>query len=317
MEQAEESLRAEFYSLVPEAVEVAHYAFDGGGKRLRPLVFLLSAASAGAGGHGLPRVAAAIEIIHTASLLHDDVIDGAVMRRGLPPARARWGDRASILVGDLLWCRAAQILLSYGNQKVLDAAYEATAMTAEGQILELRHMCDASTSKEAYQEIIRSKTAALFSLAARAGAIAAGAHKEAEEALATYGADVGEAFQLVDDVLDYVSDEATLGKATGSDLMEGKPTYPLIVALERVSSAEGSLVQKALAEGGGLASQRFGKVRDIIVGCGAIDATLDLARQIVGRAKGHLKVLAASDDRQGLALVAHYVVDRAGQAHSV
>jgi octaprenyl-diphosphate synthase len=312
LEQVEHHLREEFISSVPEATEVTRYVIGGGGKRLRPAIFLLAAGAAQAKNDGLPQLATAIEMIHTASLMHDDVIDEAMMRRGLPPARARWGDKASILAGDLLCCRASQILLRHGDWRVLGEVFRAVAATTEGQILELHHMRDSSTSKETYLEIIRHKTAALFSLAARMGSIVAGAPKPAEAALSDYGADVGIAFQLVDDVLDFVSDTVQLGKACGSDLQEGKLTYPLIAALELASAAEGELIRKALTKRGDIFPSPFQEVKDILIRSGAIDATLELARQTATRAKGHLSALIPGEDHQGLAAVADYVVGRAG-----
>ena len=305
--RVEEALASELVSGIDTIDSITRYVIKNGGKRIRPALFLL--ASRVVGTESLPRQAAAIEMLHTASLLHDDVIDDAAVRRGLPSARARWGNQVSVLVGDFLLARASAILVEGGNLKLMRAAAEAIGQTTEGELLEIAHQNDAATDAGSYMRIIQGKTAALFALAARAPAVSAGLGDPLEDALCGFGFDIGQAFQLTDDALDYVADERRLGKASGTDLREGKLTYPLIVALARASVEERSSIRDALIAGRAT-NDEFRRISSIIERHGGIDATRSLARDLTEKAKGRLAAFKPSIERDALALLADYAVER-------
>lgn len=288
---------------------VVRYVVRNGGKRIRPALALLAARVAGAGGDHIPRIAAGVEMLHTASLLHDDVIDDAAIRRGQPSARTKWGNQVSVLVGDFLLTRASQVFVDHGNLRLLRAVTEAIGQTTEGELLEIAHQNDAATDTETYLRIIRGKTAALFSLAARAPAIDAGLVPASEEALAGFGLEVGQAFQLADDALDYVADEAQFGKAAGTDLREGKLTYPLIAALAQATEKERAAIRNALVTGCARAEE-FREISAIIDHHGGIEATWALAREYSVRAKERLGLFKPSIERDALMMLADYAVDR-------
>ncbi|MFH0800753.1 MAG: polyprenyl synthetase family protein [Pseudomonadota bacterium] len=307
--QVEDVLAAEISSGMETMDSIARYAIKNGGKRIRPTILLLAARVTGADGGDIPRLAAAVEMFHTASLLHDDVVDDAQVRRGQSSAKAKWGNQVSVLVGDLLFCRASKILVEHGDRRLMQAVNEAVVATTEGELLEIEHQNDITLDADTYMRIIRGKTAALFAVAARAGAIAAGVERSFEDALGMFGLAVGEAFQLADDALDYVADEARFGKAAGTDLKEGKLTYPLIVALAKAGAEERQAIRSALIAGH-LTRERFREVASIIERHGGISAALDLARQIAGGAKKHLELFKPSIERDALISIADYAVER-------
>ena len=300
-------LGEELVSGIETIDSITRYVVRNGGKRVRPALMLLSARVSGA--KSGPRQAAAIEMLHTASLLHDDVVDDAAVRRGLPSARARCGTQVSVLVGDFLLSRASRIFVEEGNQRIMRALSEAIGRTTEGELLEIAHQNDASTDAALYMRIIQGKTAALFDFAARAPAISAGLGTSLEESLGLFGFEVGQAFQLADDALDYVAEESRLGKASGTDLREGKLTYPLIVALERSSAEERASIRDALIAGKAT-REEFGRIRSIIDLHGGIEATLRLARELAERAKGRLSSFKPSIERDALAMLADYSAER-------
>lgn len=309
--EAERLLAEKLAPRIPEAAQLARYALGGGGKRLRPALFLLAAAACGAHHEGLPPIAAAIELVHTASLLHDDVLDEAPLRRGVPAARLRWGDRASILVGDLLWCRASELFLGAGSARLVAAAARAVTDTTEGQLLELAANAEAFTRAQSL-EIAQLKTASLFALAARAGAIVADAPEAIERALVNYGTAVGLAFQLVDDAMDYAGSEEHLGKAAGADLAQGTPTLPAVIALERSTGNAVRTLRAALSSEGDAPPERLSAARAIVLECGAVEETLALADEQIEHAHTALASLPESAPRAGLAALAASVVERTG-----
>jgi len=213
--------------------QVAEHIVGGGGKRLRPLLHLVAARAAGYRGRDQIELAAVIEFIHTATLLHDDVVDESDLRRGRKTANAVWGNAASVLVGDFLYSRAFQMMVELDRMRVMQILADTTNRIAEGEVLQLLNIGNPDTDETAYLNVIERKTAVLFAAATRLGAVLAELSAEQEEALAKYGLDLGFAFQIADDVLDYVSDAGTLGKNVGDDLAEGKPTLPLIYAIDR------------------------------------------------------------------------------------
>ena len=230
--------------------QLGHYIVNSGGKRLRPLLVLLAARACGYQGQEHINLAAVIEFIHTATLLHDDVVDASELRRGRQTANAIWGNEASVLVGDFLYSRAFEMMVEVGSMRVMEILAHTTNTIAEGEVLQLLNCHDADTSEERYREVIRFKTAKLFEAAARLGAVLGGQPSEVEEPLARYGMHLGTAFQLVDDVLDYSASPEETGKNIGDDLAEGKPTLPLIYAMRNGTPEQARVIREAIEKGG-------------------------------------------------------------------
>ena len=255
--------------------QIAHYIVHAGGKRMRPKLVLLFANALGF--HRPERfiLAAVVEFIHTATLLHDDVVDESSLRRGKATANALFGNAASVLVGDFLYSRAFQMMVSVNRMRVLEVLAEATNVIAEGEVLQLMNMHDPDISVENYLRVIRFKTAKLFEASARLGAVLAGVESDVEEACAGYGRALGTAFQLIDDVLDYEGDAQELGKNVGDDLREGKTTLPLLIAMERATPSQRALLRRAIEEG---EQERLQEIVQIVRSTGALEATREAAR---------------------------------------
>ncbi|GAB4215706.1 MAG: polyprenyl synthetase family protein [Rhodoferax sp.] len=234
---------------VPLVGQVAQYIVSSGGKRLRPALLLLIAGALGYEGAQRHNLAAVVEFIHTATLLHDDVVDDSSLRRGRPTANETFGNPASVLVGDFLYSRAFQMMVDAQSMRIMEVLADATNVIAEGEVMQLMNMHNADLSESGYVQVIRSKTAKLFEASARVGAILAEAAAPMEQACAEYGQALGTAFQIIDDVLDYTGDAAVMGKNLGDDLREGKTTLPLIAAMQRGTPAQCSLVRQAITEG--------------------------------------------------------------------
>ena len=234
---------------VPLVGQVSHYIISAGGKRLRPALLLLACGALGYQGEQRYTLAAVVEFIHTATLLHDDVVDDSALRRGNPTANENFGNPASVLVGDFLYSRAFQMMVDAQNMRIMQVLADATNVIAEGEVLQLMNMHNASLDEAGYLQVIRSKTAKLFEASARVGAILAGGDAAMEDACANYGNALGTAFQVIDDVLDYDGDAAVLGKNLGDDLREGKATLPLIAAMQRGTQAERELIRNAIENG--------------------------------------------------------------------
>src|SRR3990167_2052138 len=237
-------IRAQLVSRVPLVEKIGDYIISAGGKRLRPLLVLLSGKALGIEGDNLRLLAATIEFLHTATLLHDDVVDMSDMRRGRSTANAQWGNAQSVLVGDFLYSRSFEMMVELGSMPVMKILSKATRVIAEGEVLQLSKIRDASTTEETYMEVIRGKTAMLFEASTHSAAALAGANAEQSEALRTFGDHLGVAFQLVDDLLDYRGDATTLGKNVGDDLAEGKPTLPLIYTMREGTAEQAALVRR-------------------------------------------------------------------------
>lgn len=260
---------------VPLVSQVSRYIIGAGGKRLRPALLLLSAGALGCQDTQRFSLAAVVEFIHTATLLHDDVVDDSTLRRGNATANETFGNPASVLVGDFLYSRAFQMMVEAGNMRIMAVLADATNVIAEGEVLQLMNMHNAELDEAGYLQVIRSKTAKLFEASARVGAILAGGSPAMEAACADYGQALGTAFQVIDDVLDYAGDSAVMGKSLGDDLREGKATLPLIAAMQRGTPAERDLIRQAIEQG---SEDQLGAVIDIVRRTGA----LDVARQAAG-----------------------------------
>src|SRR5512142_2291936 len=250
MKSVDALIRARLASDVVLINQIAEHIIGGGGKRLRPMLVLLAAQALGYTGRLHVLLAAVVEFIHTATLLHDDVVDESDLRRGRQTANALWGNAASVLVGDFLYSRAFQMMVEADDMRVMRLLADTTNQIAEGEVLQLLNVHNPDTDEAAYLRVIERKTAVLFAAATRLGALLAGVPAAQQEALARYGLNLGYAFQIADDVLDYVSDAGTLGKNVGDDLAEGKPTLPLIYAIEKSAPAEAGKLRRAITEGG-------------------------------------------------------------------
>jgi len=287
--------------------QVAHYIISAGGKRIRPMLVLLFAKALGFTGPERFELAATVEFIHTATLLHDDVVDESALRRGRQTANALFGNAASVLVGDFVYSRAFQMMVAVNRMRVLEVLSDATNVIAEGEVLQLMNMHDPDLAVEDYLRVIRYKTAKLFEASARLGAVLAEAPHDVEEACADYGRSLGTAFQLVDDLLDYEGLTPQLGKNVGDDLREGKPTLPLLVAMERGTAGERDLIRHAIEHG---EIERLGEIVEIVRHTGAIEATRDAARAEADKARQSLRVLPASSCREALLEFCVRSVDR-------
>jgi octaprenyl-diphosphate synthase len=287
--------------------QISHYIISAGGKRIRPMLVLLFANALGFEGRERYELAATVEFIHTATLLHDDVVDESDLRRGRETANALFGNAASVLVGDFLYSRAFQMMVSVERLKVLEVLAEATNVIAEGEVLQLMNMHDADLAVDDYLKVIRYKTAKLFEASARLGAVLAGASPEVEDACANFGRSLGTAFQLVDDLLDYEGSTSQLGKNVGDDLREGKPTLPLLVAMERASEVERQLIRHAIEHG---EVTRLAEIVEIVRKTGALDATREAARAQAEKARLSLSVLPPSGHKDMLIEFCDRAVDR-------
>ncbi len=277
--------------------QIAQHIISAGGKRMRPMLVLLFAGALGFRGPERFELAATVEFIHTATLLHDDVVDESALRRGRQTANSMFGNSASVLVGDFVYSRAFQMMVSIDNMRVLEILADATNVIAEGEVLQLMNMHDPDLSVEDYLRVIRFKTAKLFEASARIGAVLANADPTVEESCASFGRSLGTAFQLVDDLLDYEGATAELGKNVGDDLREGKPTLPLLIAMERGSPAERALIRAAIQNG---EVDRLPDVVDIVRHTGAVAATRAAARDEADKASRNLAGLPPSVYRDAL-----------------
>jgi octaprenyl-diphosphate synthase len=303
------SIQAELRSDVALIDQMGHYIVAGGGKRLRPMVVLLAARACGyqdPAQHQV-RLATVIEFIHTATLLHDDVVDGSARRRGRDTANTLWGNEAAVLTGDFLYSRAFQMMVRPGSMRVMAIMADATNTIAEGEVLQLLNCHDPEVDEARYLEVIRRKTATLFEAGARLGAVIAGADPERERALAEYGLLLGTAFQLIDDVLDYEADPAETGKDLGDDLAEGKPTLPLIRAMQVGAPAGRELVRQAIIDGDRAALEA---VLAVVRSTDALAHTRAAAQRAAAAARVMLEALPESEARRALDALTHLAVER-------
>lgn len=294
-------------SNVPLVEKIGHYIVESGGKRLRPLLVLLSANAVGYAGEKHVPLAAIIEFIHTATLLHDDVVDNSDLRRGKDTANAKWGNAPSVLVGDFLYSRAFQVMVEIGSMDIMQVISNATNVIAEGEVLQLLNAKNPDTTEDAYMQVILGKTAMLFEAATEAGAILAECPAEQREALRLYGRHLGIAFQLVDDVMDYLSTAEEMGKNVGDDLAEGKPTLPLIHAMREGSDEERLLIRQAIRKGG---LEDLDPIMQIVQKTGAIAYTQERAQAEADKAIAALNALPETSFKETLTQLAHMAVKR-------
>lgn len=287
--------------------QIGFYIVNSGGKRLRPQLLLLCARAFGYQGHHHHTLAAVIEFIHTATLLHDDVVDASELRRGQQTANSLWGNEASVLVGDFLYSRSFQMMVEVQNMRVMGILSAATNVIAEGEVLQLLNCHEPDTSEEQYLEVIRYKTAKLFAAAAQLGAVLSDQPQAVEQAMVAYGQHLGTAFQLIDDVLDYSADSDTIGKNIGDDLAEGKPTLPLIYAMRTGTEAQRQTVREAIQQGG---KDDIAAVTDAIQATGALDYTFEAAKKEAQKAIAALAILPESDYNSALHSLASFAISR-------
>jgi octaprenyl-diphosphate synthase len=307
MSRVDAVIRRRLESEVVLVRTIARYIIESGGKRLRPALVLLSAGALGASGPACHEMAAVIEFIHTATLLHDDVVDESSLRRGRKTANAEFGNAASVLVGDFLYSRAFQMMVELGSLRVMQVLADATNVIAEGEVLQLLNVHDPDTDEPSYLRVIRYKTAKLFEAATQSGAILGGAPELLEIAMARYGMHLGTAFQLVDDVLDYSGDLSETGKNLGDDLAEGKPTLPLIHVMRAGNGNERALVRRVIEEGG---KADLEQVIAAIRRNGALEYARDRAREEAALANAQLEALPGSACKASLLQLARFSVER-------
>ena len=303
----DELIKKRLHSEVVLINQIGHYIVNSGGKRMRPVLLLLTSRAFGYEGSDHLELAAVVEFIHTATLLHDDVVDASDMRRGKETANNVWGNEASVLVGDFLYSRAFQMMVGVHNMRVMEILSEATNTIAEGEVKQLLNVHNADLDEAGYLDVIRSKTAKLFESSAQLGAVLTGRSEEEERAMAAYGMHLGIAFQLIDDALDYSASSEELGKNIGDDLAEGKPTLPLIHVINHGTPEQAALVREALEQGG---RDRIDEIKQAIESAGAIAYTSRSAQAEADKAIAALSVLPDSPYKEALATLANFAVQR-------
>ncbi|MFU2058601.1 octaprenyl diphosphate synthase [Avibacterium volantium] len=308
MQKVNAKILAQLNSDVPLINQLGYYLIQSGGKRIRPMLAVLAANALGYQGKEHINCATFIEFTHTATLLHDDVVDESEMRRGKPTANSEFGNAASVLVGDYIYTRSFQLMTDTNSLKILKIMSDATNVIAEGEVQQLMNMNDPDTTEESYMRVIYSKTARLFEAATQCSAIVAGASEVQELALQQYGRYLGTAFQLIDDVLDYQADAQTLGKNIGDDLAEGKPTLPLLHAMHSGDESQRQLIRNAIEQGG--QREILNDVLAIMAQYGSIEYTIDRARQEAQKAIDAIAILPESEYKQALISLAYLSVDR-------
>ncbi|MBI5192920.1 MAG: polyprenyl synthetase family protein [Nitrospirae bacterium] len=309
LRRVEDQIRKDLKSNVPLIDTISTYIFKSGGKRFRPLLLILTSEIAGYSGDARIELASVIELIHTATLLHDDVLDEAHIRRGNKTARMLWGNQASILVGDYLYTKAQCNIVSFRNHEINEAVADATRAMTKGELAQLQFNSDLSITEADYLDIIANKTASLISTACRIGGILGGCTPEKKEMIESFGWNIGMAFQVSDDTLDYAADKKKLGKTIGKDLQEGKVTLPLLTLLQRCSKEEVSVIEQVIRLSD-FSEENLGLILKLMNKHDVINYSFDKAREYVEKAKKSLLMFDDSTHLQALFTVADYVVDR-------
>lgn len=307
MEAVNELVHEKLRSGVPLIDQLGNYIVNSGGKRLRPALVLLSANCFAYPDRDHIKLAAIIEFIHTATLLHDDVVDASMLRRGKATVNQRWGNEASVLVGDFLYSRAFQMMVEVQSAHIMAILADATNTIAEGEVQQLLNRGDPDTTEQRYLEVIHNKTAKLFEAAAQVGAVIAGQDRQTERAMAVYGKHLGIAYQLIDDVLDYSASSEGLGKNIGDDLAEGKPTLPLLYALWHGSHQQTAVIKSAIHHGG---RRDLKQINAAIEATGALDYTAERARKEAGIAMEAIGTLPRSEYQEALLALARFATER-------
>ena len=307
MVEVDRVIRARLHSDVALVQQVSEYIIHSGGKRLRPALVVLAANALGYQGAQHHEMAAVVEFIHTATLLHDDVVDASDLRRGHDTANALFGNATSILVGDFLYSRAFQMMVSAKNMRVMEVLSDATNIIAEGEVLQLMNCNDPDIDEAAYLRVIRYKTAKLFEAAGRLGAIVNGSPREVEDALGIYGMHLGTAFQIIDDVLDYSGETDLIGKNVGDDLAEGKPTLPLLFAMKHGTPEESAVIRNAILEGD---SSNFQQILKIVQRTGALDHAHRQAEAESALAEAALSIIPGSKYKEALLQLSAFAITR-------
>ncbi|MDO4697595.1 MAG: octaprenyl diphosphate synthase [Pasteurellaceae bacterium] len=308
MQAVDHAILSQLNSDVVLINQLGHYIISGGGKRIRPLIAVLAAKALGYQGKDHITCATFVEFIHTATLLHDDVVDESDMRRGKETANARFGNAASVLVGDFIYTRAFQMMTSLNSLPVLKVMSDATNVIAEGEVQQLMNINDPDTTEENYMQVIYSKTARLFEAATQCAALVAGATEAEVKALQDYGRYLGTAFQLVDDILDYSANAEKLGKNIGDDLAEGKPTLPLLHAMRNGNPQQAALIREAIEQGG--KRDALDEILAIMAEQKSLDYTMNRAKQEAQKAVDAIAILPESEFKQALSSLAYLSVDR-------
>ncbi len=309
MSQLDQCIRDRLRSDVVLINQISEYIIYSGGKRIRPLLLILSTRACGYSGKAHILLSAIIEFIHTATLLHDDVVDESDMRRGQDTAHSVWGNAASVLVGDFLYSRSFQMMVDLKSMRIMQILAATTNTIAEGEVLQLLNLNNPDVDEQNYMDVIENKTARLFAAACQLGAVIARQTPDIEQSLNTFGTKLGCAFQIADDILDYDADAHTMGKNNGDDLAEGKPTLPLIYARDMCSSAGRELLDRAVREGN---VSLLDDVMEIIQNCGAMDKARQKAEELAAGAQLELQALPPSEHRDTLASLCGFAIDRQG-----
>ncbi len=305
----EEKIKGVFSNVAPLISAIGEYIYSSGGKRIRPLLVIISSRLSGYNGENASILACSIESIHTASLLHDDVVDGAELRRGRPPAHNLWGNHVAVLVGDFFYSNALRLANGLKNQRIMDTLSTATAKMAERELLQLSLIGNPDITEDEYLEIITGKTAVLMSAATHSGAILGGVTKEKEDALKNFGMKLGMAFQITDDILDYMAEEETLGKGLGKDIEEGKITLPLIYLLKDVGTKEADEI-KAIIHSENLSTSDLRYIINLLSRHGAIEQSYKKAGMLLNEAMAELTIFEDSIEKRALLALANHVLKR-------
>jgi octaprenyl-diphosphate synthase len=308
-EKIEQVLSRHFASHIPFVNEISQYILFAEGKRLRPLLTVCAARLCGRDDEAVFDLSAVPEYLHAASLSHDDIVDGGMIRRGRSSAYKIWGNKATVLVGDFLYARAIELASRFGDNRIATAIAETVALMSEGEIIQLLQAKNPSFDEETYLEIIKRKTASLISASCKIGALLAGAKKSKIQALSDYGLYLGQAFQMIDDILDYTADASELGKAIGTDLAEGKITLPLVVAIEKASSREKEILLQVL-RGANPSEEELVWVKNLLSSTGGLDYTRSRAKALVTLACEGLETFASSETKDLLHGLARFVLGR-------
>jgi octaprenyl-diphosphate synthase len=310
LDLAEQKINETLKTVAPAISVVGNHLLSSGGKRIRPFLAILSSRLFGSRGDKVSTLASSVEFIHTASLIHDDVVDGASLRRGQPAAHSIWGNQVVILVGDFLYANALRLANLLKSQKIMDALCTATAKMSEGELIQLSKKGNPNISEEDYMKIIQGKTAILMSAACKGGAVLGNATQEQEDALAAFGLKFGYAFQIADDILDYTAEEKTFGKTLGKDIKEGKITLPLIYLLKDAENSEAERIKEIIRAEENITESDLAYIQDLFDKHKSMEKSYERARTLINDAKAELDIFEDSVEKRALLTISDYVITR-------